>query len=112
MDRQIRISKEMDFTHLHTLELTGFENIADTADPGYILLPRAIGCVDYGLCRFSKHTEDFDVTLRELNMPVFGVKTKEKCFLAVVTGMVWNFALMIVLKDGKYSLYPSFELFG
>lgn len=112
MDQQIRISKDIDFFHLHSLELSGFENIATTADPGYILLPRAVGCQDYGLCHFGKHTEDFDVTLRELNMPVFGVKTKDRCFLAVATGMAFDFTLRIVLKNGRYSLYPGFAVNG
>lgn len=41
MDQQLRISKDVDFSHLQSFELSGFENIATTADPGYILLPRA-----------------------------------------------------------------------
>lgn len=112
MNQQIRISKDMDFSHLQTLELSGFENIATNTDSGYILLPRASGCQDYGLCIFDKHTEDFDVTLRELNMPVFGVKTEDHSFVAVVTGMPFNFALRVVLRNGKYSLYPAFEVNG
>ena len=39
MDQQIPISKDVDFSQLHSLELSGFENIATTADPGYILPP-------------------------------------------------------------------------
>ena len=58
MNQRIRISKDMDYSHLHNLELSGFENIAATADSGYILLPRGAGCKDYGLCHFNKHTED------------------------------------------------------
>lgn len=112
MNQQIRISKDMDFSNLHNLELSGFENIATTADSGYIMLPRSAGCKDYGLCYFNKHTEDFDLTLRLLNMPLFGVKTESRCFLAVASGMPFNFILRIVLKDGRYSLYPSFEIFG
>lgn len=45
-------------------------------------------------------------------MPVFGVKTENRCFVAIASGMPFNFALRIVLKNGVYSLYPSFELFG
>ena len=32
MDQQIRISKDVDFSHLQSLELSGFENIATTAE--------------------------------------------------------------------------------
>ena len=56
MNQRIRISKDMDYSHLHNLELSGFENIAATADSGYVLLPRGAGCKDYGLCHFNKHT--------------------------------------------------------
>ena len=112
MDTQICFSKDADYAHLQTLELAGFEHLASTSEPGYFLLPRAQGCVDYGLCRFDKHTEDFDVTLRGLNMPVFGVKTEQRCFLAVASGMTYNFALRVVLKQGVYSLYPTFEVNG
>ena len=112
MNTQIRFSKDADYTHLQTLELAGFEHLASTSDPGYFLLPRAQECADYGLCRFDRHTEDFDVTLHGLNMPVFGVKTAQRCFLAVASGMTWNFALRVVLKNGSYSLYPTFEVNG
>lgn len=112
MDRTIKISKDMDYSQINVLEVAGFENISDINDDGYIVLPRAVGFADYGLCLFGQHKEDFDVTLRALNMPIFGVKTKEQCFLAVVSGMTWNFRLRVVLKNGKYSLYPAFEVNG
>lgn len=109
MVQKIRISKETDCSHLHRLEITGFENIASNKETGYLLLPRALGCEDYGLFHFNKHNEDFDITLRELNMPVFGLKTETRCFLAVVSGMAFDFSLRIVLQNGSYSLYPGFE---
>ena len=112
MEKVIRISKDMDYTQINVLEIAGFEDVADTSDEGYIVIPRAVGFADYGLCLFGQHKEDFDITVRELNMPIFGVKTKEQCFLAVVSGMTWNFRLRVVLKNGKYSLYPTFEVNG
>ncbi|MBQ9973678.1 MAG: hypothetical protein IJP02_01830 [Oscillospiraceae bacterium] len=112
MNKQLRIPKDTDCTHIQSIELAGFEHIATTSDEGYFLLPRAQGCGDYGLCFFHKHTEDFDRTLRNLNMPVFGVKTKNRCFVAVATGMPYNLVLRIVLKNGSYSLYPGFEVNG
>ena len=75
----------MDYSQINVLEVAGFENISEINDDGYIVLPRAVGFADYGLCLFGQHKEDFDVTLRALNMPIFGVKTKEQCFLAVVS---------------------------
>lgn len=112
MDRTIVISKDKEYSQISTMEIAGFEEIADTGDEGYLVLPRAAGFADYGLCFFNRHKEDFDVTLTDLNMPVFGVKTANQCFLAVVSGMIWNFKLRIVLKNGVYSLYPAFEING
>lgn len=112
MSRTIRLSKNVDYSQINMLEVTGFEEIADTNDTGYFVFPRAVGFADYGLCLFASHKEDFEVALTQFNMPVFGVKTKEQCFLAVVSGMTWNFGLRVVLKKGKYSLYPFFEVNG
>ena len=107
-----RISKEMDYSDVSAIELTGFEEIAEVTEEGYIVLPRAKGFDDYGLCLFNQHKEDFDITVSELNMPIFGVKTKDHCFLAVVSGMTWNFSIRIVLNNGKYSIYPTFDVDG
>lgn len=112
MSRTIRLSKDMDYSGISTLELSGFEDMAKAGDTGYFVFPRAVGFADYGLCLFENHKEDFDIVLRELNMPVFGVKTKDQCFLAVVSGMTWNFRLRVVLQNGSFSLYPGFEVNG
>lgn len=108
----VSVDKNQDFTNIELLELEGLENIAGVEDEGYIVIPRALGSVDYGLCRFGKHSEEFDVTLRELNMPVFGVKTKDYCFLAVASGMTWNFQMRIRQTEGRYHIYPQFWVKG
>lgn len=108
--RCVSLSGELDFAGIDAIELEDFIQIADNKDEGYIVIPRAIGCNDYCMCLFREHREDFEHTIRELNMPVFGVKTKERCILAVVSGMTYAFELRIVLKDGIYSVYPVFNL--
>ena len=108
----ITVPKDQDFSTVKKLVWEELKEIADNKDAGYLVLSRANGCNDYCLCRFADHTEDFEVTLKKLDIPVFGVKTKDRCFLAVVSGMAQVFELKIVLKDGKYSLYPRFEVEG
>lgn len=108
----VSVDKNQDFSNIEVLELDGFEEIAGIEDEGYVLIPRAVGSDDYGLCRFQKHPEAFETTLKELNMPVFGLKTKERCFLAVASDMTWNFCLRILQKDGRFSLYPGFIVEG
>lgn len=108
--RSVSVSGDLDFSKTDYLELEDFEAIATIREEGYIVIPRGVGCDDYGLCLFQSHSEDFEQTVRELNMPVFGLKTKDRCFLAVVCGMTWNFRLKIVLKNGTYSIYPEFEV--
>jgi len=112
MHKQIRLRKDNSRLPTDVLDFGGFAHIASNTEEGYFLLPRAAGNDDYGLCIFTQHKEDFDVTLRDLNMPVFGIKTKDRCTLVVVSGMIWNFTLRVVLKDGIFSLYPAFELAG
>ena len=104
----ISVDKHQDFADISLLEMEGLENVAGVEDEGYIVIPRALGSDDYGLCRFDKHPEEFEVTLRELNMPIFGLKTKDRCFLAVARGMTWDFYLRIEQKGGRYSIYPGF----
>ena len=70
MVKEIRFSKDQDYSHTHAIELEGFEKIATAEDSGYLLLSRAENCIDYGLFHFSRQQEDMDITLRDLNMPV------------------------------------------
>ena len=109
----IRVSMDHDYSDTDVIELSGLEQIAAAGDEGYFVFPRAqSGFSDYGMCLFNRHSEDFEVTLVDLNMPIFGVKTKDQCYLAVISGMTWNFRIRVVLKDGKYSLYPTFNVDG
>lgn len=110
---KITVPKEQDFSQIERIKICGLEGIADTEDLGYLVLPRANeGCSDYCICLFQKHTDDFEHVVGGLNMPIWGVKTKDKCFLAVVSGMPYVFKLRIVLKNGIYSLQPEFHLEG
>ncbi len=41
-------------------------------------------------------------------MPLFGFKNGERCVLAVITGMAWEYRIVMGVKDGRYYIYPRF----
>jgi hypothetical protein len=45
-------------------------------------------------------------------MPVFGMKNPRAAFVAIVTGMPYDFKLVTRARDGVYTIAPSFELGG
>ena len=106
------ISKDVDFKKIERIEADFFGEVADTGDPGYMVLPRGEGCNDYSLCFFNRHSDEFEREIRESNMPIFGVKSKERCFLAIVSGMSYDYSLKVVLNNGKYRIFPVFNIYG
>lgn len=108
----IKLSKETNFESIKQIEADYFGEIAGADDSGYMVLPRGDGCKDYSLCFFSKHKEDFEREIKESNIPFFGVKTEKQCFLAIITGMSYDYTLKIIRKDGKYRIFPVYEING
>ena len=78
-----------------TVEIDGLGELSGFDENSYFLFPRGNGMEDYGLFYPVRHEEDFTQEISESSMPVFGVKTKEKCFLAVVTGMAYDYTLRV-----------------
>lgn len=108
----VSVSKEYDCRDISRIEIDYFGVVADSADEGYMVLPRGELCNDYALCFFNRHPKDFCREIRECNMPIFGVKTKERCFLAVVSGMSYDYTLYVARRDGQYRIFPVFEVNG
>lgn len=108
----IRVSKDYNFSGIKNVEYDFFGEIASNSDSGYMVIPRGKEVCDYCLCYFDKHSDDFAFENTESNMPIFGFKTKEKCFLCIVSGMCCDYTLVVEQKNGKYRIYPRFELFG
>ena len=84
--------------------------IARDGDAGYMVLP---GSVQYGdmLCGFSGH-RDTEYVADRYTMPIFGVKTDSVCFVAIVSGMAYDYSLVAGVRDGSYYLYPRFRIDG
>ena len=108
----LSLSENNDFSDVKRLKADYFDEIASTEDNGYIVMPRGDGNADYSLLYFNRHSENFEKEITNCNMPVFGFKTDKKCYLGIVSGMSYDYTLKIVLKDGKYRIYPIFEING
>lgn len=108
----VSVSADFDFGNVETVEMDMLGIAAETSDNGYMVLPRGMGNYDYSLFFFNRHSENFIKEISSCNMPVFGVKSENHTYLAVISGMSNDFKLRIELKDGKYKLYPVFEIYG
>ena len=108
----ITVSKNIDTSGISCIEADVFGIIADSDDDGYLLLPRCSGNNDHSLCIFSAHDEDFSVRCENIDMRVYGVKSKKGSALAVVTGMAWDYELCVERKDGNYRIFQIYQLDG
>ncbi|MBQ8525806.1 MAG: hypothetical protein IJ460_03705 [Clostridia bacterium] len=108
----VTISRELDFSNIKTIDFEYFDYAAKAGDSGYMVLPRSETNFDYCLSRFDRRSKDFEKTLQYCNMPVFGVKSDEHCYLAYVSGMSYDYELHISLKDGVFRIYPVFIIDG
>jgi len=74
---------------------------------GYCLAPRGTKEGGTMLCRFRER-EDCEYISDSNTMPVFGFKTTEKSIFAIVTGMTFEYKIIIGVKDNNYYIYPRF----
>lgn len=102
----VTISKDIDVSSIKEINFDYFGVVACDGDEGYLIVPN-----EGMLCRFCGHNEEEYITDRYA-MPIFGVKTKEKTFVAIVTGMAYDYKLVCGVHDGKYYIFPRFEVDG
>ncbi|MBP5226258.1 MAG: hypothetical protein J6336_02630 [Kiritimatiellae bacterium] len=74
---------------------------ADKGEEGYFVFPNG----HLGFFREEKGFKNLDAP----PMPIFGMKTPRGCFVAIVTGMPYNYAQQLSVQNGHYSLYPLFK---
>lgn len=106
------LTKDYNYSKIKSVRFDLFDSFATNGDDGYMVIPRGKENCDYSLCYFNRHKEDFVSEITESNMPIFGYKTNDKCCLCVVSGMSYDYTLVIELKNGKYSCAIRFELYG
>lgn len=107
------LPKDFDYSNIELIKFDCFGVVATSDTEGYAVFPRSErGCDDFSLFMFDKHRDDFYRKLERCIMPVFGVKTEEKCFLAVISGMIYDYYLEVEIKNGECRICPVFEVNG
>ncbi len=103
----VSISKTLNTKEIKYIDFDYTESLARKGEDGYILIPNGEGM----LCEF-KEREDTEQIINRYSMAVFGAKTEKNCFIAIVTGMAYNYELVFGVKNGIYYLYPRFIIEG
>ena len=78
---------------------------ARVGEPGFFVLPNGF----YG--EFTCPTNG-EYALGAAMMPMFGMKTPRKTFVAFVDGLPWSYRMIVRVKDGTYSVALRFMLGG
>ncbi len=103
-----------DFEKTEYIEFPLHSDSIFAGDEGYFLVQAGNGkCAnrDYGIS-FYKERENCELVLKDCFMPVFGIKHKDKCYIAVVTGMATDISQVIKIEDNRYYLKVRFEVDG
>ncbi len=76
---------------------------AKTGEDGYFIMPNG----EFG----TFHEQNGERTASVyMPMPVFGMKNPRATFVAIVTGLPYDFTLLTRAKNGVYTIVPRFEL--
>ena len=75
---------------------------------GFMLAPRGTKEGGTVLCKFREREEDIEYISDSNYMPIFGFSTDERCVFAVVTGMRYDYRIVMGVKNGEYYIYPRF----
>lgn len=85
-----------------------YDYLVSVVCEGYMLAPRGTKEGGTILCRFREREGDHEYISDSNTMPVFGFKTEEKCVFAIVTGMTYEYKIVLGVKNGVYYIYPRF----
>ena len=91
---------EIDKT-LKTLEVAIPESTATKGDDGYFVLPDG---------RMGFFTRDSGVASSGIPLKMFGMKTNESCFVAIVKSLEHEFAPYVTIENGKYEMFARFHI--
>ena len=78
---------------------------------GYSIAPRGTKEGGTMLCYFTDKA-DCEYISDSNQMPIFGFKTTDNSVFAVVTGMTFEYKIVVGVKSGTYYIYPRFYLNG
>ena len=79
-------------------------SVARKGEEGYYVTPSG------ALCTFRLDNCNYAIHKNWFPMPVYGMKTPRTAFVAIVTGMKYDFSLVANAKDGVYSCFISFDM--
>ncbi len=83
---------------------------AKAGDNGYYVIADVDG-KGSRLCKFNNKPNGERVYKQNL-MPIFGVKTNERCTLVIADGFKYEMHIVVGVKDGNYYIRPRFMLNG
>ena len=79
-------------------------SVARKGEEGYYVTPSG------ALCTFCLDNCNYAIHKNWFPMPVYGMKTPRTAFVAIVTGMKYDFSLVANAKKGVYSCFISFDM--
>ena len=79
-------------------------SVARKGEEGYYVTPSG------ALCTFRLDNCNYAIHKNWFPMPVYGMKTPRTAFVAIVTGMKYDFSLVANAKKGVYSCFVSFDM--
>lgn len=112
--KQVSLCELLDYEKIEYIELALHEENILAGDEGYYLIGAGNGeCKnrDYGISSFKPMINREEV-LKDCFMPVFGISHNGACRIAIVTGMQYDVAQVITIKDNSYSIKIRFIIDG
>lgn len=106
----VTVSGKFDFSDIANVEFDKVQTVTKKGGEGYFVVPRSSKSADYSLYYFGKHDESRSLLCEGLNMPIFGYKSDDECYIAVVSGMRHNFALRVDCENGVHTMCPIFQI--
>lgn len=103
-----------DWSEVTAVEYAPLMGAASAGEPGGYVIPHghddtALG--DSILCLFRTR-EDCRIVTGVSEMTMFGVLREEGSFMAVISGMTYEYELVTRVRDGQYACYPRVQLDG
>lgn len=84
---------------------------AETGELGSFVIPSVEGSHHAAQTFFTKRV-DVETCYPESSMPIFGICRENEAIMALVTGMRFEYSLIVGVHQGNYYLYPRFVLNG
>lgn len=114
---------------VYSTELVGFANYADVdcidfdimtdmraGDDGFFVIPQCMGCAtsprvskEYGLGYFRER-EDEEYIFPRCVIPAYGVRHLDQCVVAIVTGLPYDQAWHLTIRDNVYTIGIRFQI--